>query len=659
MKFKSKSLISIVLSIMMVISMIIVAIPANAAVVDNKPVCADTYYLWYSIGNSNLTDTSAWTKCDMTSSGSSYVATVSSIPTGKNVYFIVNNDSSHVAAATSTWSSQKDVTDNVTYDSSVKKSDPGAQAYNADNPSGNNIAYFYPYFSLTSSQSILFTFTPSKKVVVSEAGSTSTETTETSTTAPATGEWFLIGGSGIGSNIFDDYSTTNTYYPLSGTGTVLSRSVTFASGGATYFRIHNKDKQYSLNKDTNAEIGDENNPKELVEDDGKAIYFSNNTGSPLTVNICLDTSTTPPTVWYESATEPTTTEPEYTTYTPDVPTIKLYAADGKTEISAVEQGTGFIIKVTSPLENNVVYRFFKSDGLQVGSDQSDGILEIATDDLTVGETYTYKVQAVYNGNASGDSNTVSIKIDDKAGNKQVTIYFKSASASAYVPSLSIDGATAAVMTREAKTAELNGTYFGSTYSGSLKFYWFYTTMTLDTTVEHTLKFTTKDNRVNASTSYKFVASEGNNYYFAVDNLMGDTNLINLTGLDEYIRNYHISATHMVYSEISDNNIGFTWIDGTEYAMGTYLKDNNIDTASLSDLTSSSLLTIPSALTPNAMLEASSAPAFFTIKSATLAQRITAEAEEVSTLQYQLLDVNLDGKVDVKDSTMMQKALAGF
>lgn len=353
-----------------------------------------------------------------------------------------------------------------------------------------------------------------------------------------------------------------------------------------------------------------------------------------------------------------TTTSEYTTYTPDVPTIKLYAADGKTEISTVEQGTGFIIKVTSPLENNVVYRFFKSDGLQVGSDQSDGILEIATDDLTVGETYTYKVQAVYKGNASADSATVSVTIDDKAGNKQVTIYFKSASASAYVPSLSIDGAAAAVMKRDAKTAGSNGTYFGSTYSGSLKFYWFYTIIKLDTSVEHTLKFTTKDNRVNASTSYKFVANEGNNYYFAVDNLMGDTNLVYLTGEKEYIRNYHISATHMVHSTTYDNNVGFTWINGKEWAMGTYIKDH-VNTASLTDLTSSSLLTIPSALTPNAMLEASSAPAFFTIKSATLAQRISAEAEEVSTLQYQLLDVNLDGKVDVKDSTMMQKALAGF
>ena len=359
-----------------------------------------------------------------------------------------------------------------------------------------------------------------------------------------------------------------------------------------------------------------------------------------------------------------TTTPEYKTYIPDVPTIMLCDANGNA-ISAVEQGKGFIIKVTSPVENNVVYRFFRSDGTQVDAGQSDGILEIATDDLTVGETYEYYVQAVYNGNASADSATVSVTIDDKAGNKQVTIYFKSASASVYVPSLSVDGAAAAEMTRDKKTTETNGTYFGSTYSGSLKFYWFYTKMTLDTSVAHTLVFTTKDNRVNAKTSYTFSPAEDNKYYFAVNNLMGDTNLVDLTDKAEYIRNYHISATHMVYSEISDSNIGFTWAKDKnnnykEYAMGTYLNSNsNVNTASLSDLTSSSLLTIPSALTPNAMLEASSAPAFFTIKSATLAQRITAEAEEVSTLQYQLLDVNLDGVVDVKDSTMMQKALAGF
>lgn len=349
-----------------------------------------------------------------------------------------------------------------------------------------------------------------------------------------------------------------------------------------------------------------------------------------------------------------TTQTEYTTYTPDAPTIKLYAADGTTEISAVEAGSPFIIKVISNLESGVVYRLYKN-GVKVGTDQSDGKFEIATNESMVGETYTYTIRAVYGGRESSASTGVEITINEKAGNKTVRVYFKSAAASAYVPSFSLDNSAATVMSRTRKTPTENGTYFGSTYSGSLKFYWFFKDITIDTSVPHTITFTTKNN-VNATTSYPFGAAT--EYYFAVDNLMGDTNLVDLTGEKEYIRNYHISATHMVYSTTTDNNAGFTWINGKEYAMGTYL-DQNVNTANLTDLTSSSLLTIPSALTPNAMLEASSAPSFFTIKSATLAQRITAEAEEVSTLQYQLLDVNLDGVVDVQDSTMMQKALAGF
>lgn len=355
------------------------------------------------------------------------------------------------------------------------------------------------------------------------------------------------------------------------------------------------------------------------------------------------------------------TSEEYPAYTPSAPTIKAYAADGTTEISAVEAGSPFIIKVTSDLESGVVYRLYK-DGVKVGTDQSDGKFDIATDESMVGSKYTYTVTAVYGGRESSASTGVEITINEKAGKKTVRVYFKSAAASAYVPSFSLDHSAATVMSRTPKTSNDNGTYFGSTYSGSLKFYWFFKDITIDTSVPHDITFTTKDNRVNATTSYTFGAAT--EYYFAVDNLMGDTTLVDLTSKEEYIRNYHISATHMVRSATEANNVGFTWAKDTEgnykeYAMGTYLEDNNISTASLTDLTSSSLLTIPSALTPNAMLQASTAPSFFTIKSATLAQRITADISEVSTLQYQLLDVNLDGVVDVKDSTMMQKALAGI
>ncbi|WP_294909327.1 CotH kinase family protein [uncultured Ruminococcus sp.] len=325
--------------------------------------------------------------------------------------------------------------------------------------------------------------------------------------------------------------------------------------------------------------------------------------------------------------------------------------------TAVNVNEVFTLTATaSPSDlTGVKYTFYK-DGVAI-SDATDITSNTYKTKITAEGSAVYTVSATLNGKTVNSATPVTVTAEIAPIDKEVTIYFKSSSASAYVPSLSVDGSAPAVMTRN-KQGEANSTYFGSTYSGSLKFYWFYTTMTIDASKEHTLTFTTKDNRVNAKMSYTFSAAEDNKYYFAVNNLMGDTELVDLTDKAEYIRNYHISATHMVHSTTYDNTVGFTWINGKEYAMGTNLQDNNISTASLSDLTSSSLLTIPSALNPNAMLQAASTE-FFTIKSATLAQKITAEAEEVSTLQYQLLDVNLDGKVDIKDSTMMQKALAGF
>lgn len=347
----------------------------------------------------------------------------------------------------------------------------------------------------------------------------------------------------------------------------------------------------------------------------------------------------------------TSDEVDVTVATVDIDSVTI--SSSKTAVNVNEVFT--LTATASPSDlTGVKYTFYK-DGVAI-SDATDITSNTYKTKITAEGSAEYKVAATLN-DKTVESATVTVTAEIAPIDKEVTIYFKSASASAYVPSLSVDGSAPAVMTRN-KQGEANSTYFGSTYSGSLKFYWFYTTMTIDASKEHTLVFTTKDNRVNAKMSYTFSAAEDNKYYFAVNNLMGDTNPVDLTDKAEYIRNYHISATHMVYSETSDRNIGFTWISGTEYAMGTYLNDNNISTASLTGLTSSSLLTIPSALNPNAMLQAASTE-FFTIKSATLAQKITAEMEEVSTLQYQLLDVNLDGKVDIKDSTMMQKALAGF
>lgn len=325
----------------------------------------------------------------------------------------------------------------------------------------------------------------------------------------------------------------------------------------------------------------------------------------------------------------------------------------KSDKYSVNSGDTFTLTAThTDSEVECTYTFYQASGTTANLETDTVLAEDSASNkhtITVDDTFVVSYYYVVAKDENGDTVTSNVVTVSKGGVKNIRIYFKSASASVYVPSLSVDGATAVVMDRDKMTSDSYGTYFGTTYSGSLKFYWFYKDIEIDTSKTHTLTFSTKGNRVYA-TSEASNFNTSNEYYFAVDNLMGDTELVDLTNEPEYIRNYHITATHMVRSVNEANNVGFTWIGNKEYAMGTYLADNDL----LPNSTVSLINVGNTMLSFNSLKSSSYAP--FSIKSATLAQKITADLTDVSDLQYQLLDVNLDGVVDVKDATMMQKAL---
>lgn len=348
------------------------------------------------------------------------------------------------------------------------------------------------------------------------------------------------------------------------------------------------------------------------------------------------------------------------------PTITVKVTADTTTTSVAPDNSITLRAISEPSTiRGYKYTFYHSDDAVIGGTDDTAINTPSSTDIKTlvltpsgaGKHYYYVV-ASCDGKESVTSEMICVTVEEQRAEHTVRVWFKSASTNVYVPSVSLDGGAYTRMTRIKQGLE-NSTYFGSTYSGSLKFYWYFADVTLDSTFTHKLTFKTAGTSVIAtSESSKF---NSDNYYFAVDNLMNDTKLVDLTDKPDYIRNYHRSATHMVYNNLldADSSLGFTYVYengvGKEYPMGYILKqqnDNSQNEAQTVALNSRLVkIDVPSA----ASLGAGNAA--FTIESATLTQKFVADIIDVSELQRCLLDVNLDEQVDIRDVTLMQKALA--
>lgn len=311
----------------------------------------------------------------------------------------------------------------------------------------------------------------------------------------------------------------------------------------------------------------------------------------------------------------------------------------KTEV--IEEETFTLTATVDPADYAGTYKFFQStDGqtyTQLGSATSSNTKTVS---LATKGKYYFKVEVTnfYDSSSTVESYRIEVDVydsDSASESHEVKIYFKSASSFIYKPTLTLDGTVHEMSNKFETVKDTEGNviiqpFIGNAYSGSLKFYWFKVTITFDSTKDNTITFKTGRTQVNASFTSRFLADE---YYFAVDNLMSDRTVYNLTTANEAIRNFYHSPLNMVtMGDTSDGNLGFTNVNGQTVKMG-------------------SILTATVDVTGATVIQAS-----FSIRSATVAQKIAAEIEEVSDTQYSLLDVNLDGNVDVRDATLMQKAL---
>lgn len=275
----------------------------------------------------------------------------------------------------------------------------------------------------------------------------------------------------------------------------------------------------------------------------------------------------------------------------------------------------------------VTYVLYDNNNSEVATKNGTGATPVTftvTLPSTAG-TYSYYVKATYGETVKASSKcSVTVTSSDiELGPHNVDIYFKAPSSSIYTPSVTLNGETT-VLTND-DTMEL-----GNIYSGALKIVWWKATINIDSTKTNTLTFTLKDTDLNATITDSFA---GDTYYIGVDNLVNGTEAVDLTSKPEYIRNFYLVPTHMVYqlTTPTDDNLGFTAIYNEEtgtydrYRMGVQVKANG--TQSLS------------------------------IDSVTDAQMMLAGRKTLSPVQMMLYDTNLDGKVDINDATLTQIALA--
>lgn len=218
---------------------------------------------------------------------------------------------------------------------------------------------------------------------------------------------------------------------------------------------------------------------------------------------------------------------------------------------------------------------------------------------------------------------------------EATIKFKSARSYMYKVSMSVNGAAATEMTRPDKASTSNDDNFGTSYTGTLTFCWYTQKITVTNGDTTTLSFKTSGTKLNAKVSAKLEA--GKTYYFAVDDIAPSSNTevtaVELpsgnTRSDQMKRNYFHSARHLIYNGTAEDSVlGFTNIDNKKHMIGELLNDSNSADA-------------------------------LSVMSATAVQKSVASVEEYSDLQNTLLDANMNGKLDVKDATLIQKAVVGL
>lgn len=652
-KRKAKRMISLLLTAMLVISTMAVGLSVvNAATTDDAVNAGEskTFYLFYS-DNDNISSWPEANKIKMNFVNDKYVAKLDLKyqNNGVNQYFAINDSPDKPTSNSQLW-----------HDKSQYSIDSTASNISDKGPQEHDQIYFFrfAYYKLNS---VTIEFDGINNVVITD-GSSTAETVKINvpTVANATVK-VTAGGQEYTSGAFDIE-----------VGSSFKVNVTPATG-YKFGNISYNGVDYD-NGATITAVKDVTDIAVTVAVDTVNVGFTKLTNATINVSYINDQATSATakitddtTLVMQKGTEFTVTVTPITDY--ELKSI-AYGTATSSENSAtftasvngevtvtVEQTTPVVetVTVTVPFVENasVVVEYTNDKGanttMTITNANTDIVMKKDTDftvKLNVNSGYKCDTITMTYASSTKDSNpatftastngtlTITANIS-QTSTGEATIKFKSARSYMYKVSMSVNGAAATEMTRPDKASTSNDDNFGTSYTGTLTFCWYTQKITVTNGETTTLSFKTSGTKLNAKVSTKLEA--GKTYYFAVDDIAPSSNT-EVTAVelpsgnkkpDQMARNYFHSARHLIYNGTAEDSVlGFTNIDNEKYMIGELLNDSNSADA-------------------------------LSVMSATAVQKSVASVEEYSDLQNTLLDANMNGKLDVKDATLIQKAVVGL
>ncbi len=265
----------------------------------------------------------------------------------------------------------------------------------------------------------------------------------------------------------------------------------------------------------------------------------------------------------------------------------------------------------------IQYTVYVNGVAQATKTFAEGSATVTIESGKVSEIYI-KVSPVGVTSVSGTSATEEFSFGIETVKVSVTFNFKSSASYRYLPKIKANGGEILDMNKDV--------LIGKNASQTQTYNWF--TATVDLEIDKATNVTFSNAYSMVATTSITPASNGEVYYFGVDNLNDGSLAVDLTEFntsdenDQKMLNFKQSASHMVYSSSLDPEIATTSINGRILKMGDTDEDNKL-----------------------------------TVLDATNAQMALAKKTTLTPTGAAVSDYNLDGVSSIMDVTEVQTFLA--